>query len=578
MKPAGNIKQLIKNARIKINPEVKKAALKELISELDTSERVPLAATQPNIWRIIMKSRITKFSAAAVIIVAVMIGINQFDGSIEVTSTAFAQMTEDMKKMPWLHGVIEGEYEGKSDRLEAWISFESQVHVSRKSSGQIIYNDIGNHLSQLYDPRSETITMSHISGDEGMDQAGSVWGFWEMMTKQFIEADAEVSQEIYEGKEIKVYKISSSPFGTPMEIKITVDAQRNLPVLLNQKAYGPNGDLTIEANAYFDYPEDGPADIYEMGVPRSAKVVDNLPAENISEILEAYRAHRESAPSSYIAIVTDRWFDKKFDTFLTYGASVIYRDGKIQRVDDFRLPQVEQKDWREVFLEFEKEMGGTFESQLSWWQQNGQLSAVNLYDGKFQYQLKLENETWIAEPKKYLPFGDYRGDDDLADFGWSVHFVLPWSGDEPFNIIENEYSINNNLICLESVSQGRIVTDDKQTTWAIAPKRVLCYLNPERDYICQRFERHELFDASWQEDKTWFDRIEQNKFKKQWADNKIREIVEFGQTEDGLWYPQAIETWDPTDADNGERRIKRIWLRTDLEFPEGIFGPENLPR
>jgi len=49
-------------------------------------------AYRPDIWRIIMKSKITKFAAAAVIIAAIMIGINSFLGS--GTSVAFADVIQ----------------------------------------------------------------------------------------------------------------------------------------------------------------------------------------------------------------------------------------------------------------------------------------------------------------------------------------------------------------------------------------------------------------------------------------------------------------------------------------------------
>jgi len=49
-------------------------------------------AYQPDIWRLIMKSRITKLAAAAVIIAAIMIGINSFLGS--GTSVAFADVIQ----------------------------------------------------------------------------------------------------------------------------------------------------------------------------------------------------------------------------------------------------------------------------------------------------------------------------------------------------------------------------------------------------------------------------------------------------------------------------------------------------
>jgi len=50
----------------------------ERVRKMLTSEQ---ATRQANIWRIIMKSRIIKLAAAAVIIIAVLIGINQFGGS-----------------------------------------------------------------------------------------------------------------------------------------------------------------------------------------------------------------------------------------------------------------------------------------------------------------------------------------------------------------------------------------------------------------------------------------------------------------------------------------------------------------
>ena len=47
-----------------------------------------------SIWRIIMKSRITKIAAAAVIIIAVLVGINQFGGSVGGGSVAFGKVLE----------------------------------------------------------------------------------------------------------------------------------------------------------------------------------------------------------------------------------------------------------------------------------------------------------------------------------------------------------------------------------------------------------------------------------------------------------------------------------------------------
>jgi hypothetical protein len=81
MRPAENIERLIENAQININQEVKRDALAELVNELESSKIGSPTETMPNIWRIIMKSKITKFAAAAaVIIVAVFIVMHFLGG------------------------------------------------------------------------------------------------------------------------------------------------------------------------------------------------------------------------------------------------------------------------------------------------------------------------------------------------------------------------------------------------------------------------------------------------------------------------------------------------------------------
>jgi len=75
MRPADEIKQLVKDAKVIVDPAVKRDALKELIDELEKPETIRSAETKPNVWRIIMNSRTIKLAAAAVIIIAVLLGL-----------------------------------------------------------------------------------------------------------------------------------------------------------------------------------------------------------------------------------------------------------------------------------------------------------------------------------------------------------------------------------------------------------------------------------------------------------------------------------------------------------------------
>jgi len=98
MRPLDNIEKLIKKLRYKPSAETHDRVLGNVFRALDESEKRKSAPSQPNIWRIIMKSKITKLAAAAVIIIAVLIGVNQFTGSIDGSSVAWAEVVEQINR------------------------------------------------------------------------------------------------------------------------------------------------------------------------------------------------------------------------------------------------------------------------------------------------------------------------------------------------------------------------------------------------------------------------------------------------------------------------------------------------
>jgi hypothetical protein len=99
MKPAKNIEKHIKNIYVESLPATTSAELDErvlgnVMEALEESKKKNSAAIGPNIWRIIMRSRTTKFATAAVIIIAVLISIHQFGGS----SVAWASVVKNVEQ------------------------------------------------------------------------------------------------------------------------------------------------------------------------------------------------------------------------------------------------------------------------------------------------------------------------------------------------------------------------------------------------------------------------------------------------------------------------------------------------
>ncbi len=86
-----------KRSAVKTTTELDRRIIDASLLAQEKLKQAQSAATQPNIWRIIMKSRITKFAAAAVIIIALILGINYLDTSIDGASTVFAAAMDRVK-------------------------------------------------------------------------------------------------------------------------------------------------------------------------------------------------------------------------------------------------------------------------------------------------------------------------------------------------------------------------------------------------------------------------------------------------------------------------------------------------
>jgi hypothetical protein len=244
--------------------------VRERLSE-NISEQQP---REQKIWRIIMKSKITKLGTAAVIIVAIMLGMYALTGSFDGTSITIAQVRQAMENIDWVQMVGRGEEES----ISAWYSLASKVQIVCHSKGRILYRDFNASKELVWNPGSEDIYESPI--DEGREFAGGVSNISEGLTKMFdsIEAkgDYKVNRELgtYEDQAVEIWtarRVKGKAGPTHTEIfTMYIDVDKKLPIAATDVKKGADGD--IQLNVEFKYPETGPADIYEAGAPRSAKI------------------------------------------------------------------------------------------------------------------------------------------------------------------------------------------------------------------------------------------------------------------------------------------------------------------
>jgi hypothetical protein len=121
MRPAENIEKLLKDINIDTNAKTDDAVLGEVIEAFEKSKCKKTSAPEQNIWRIIMRSPITKLAAAAVIILAVVFSMTIFNKSMP-TAYAFEQTVQASHSVQYLHiRAITPSHEDQP--VEFWIEF-----------------------------------------------------------------------------------------------------------------------------------------------------------------------------------------------------------------------------------------------------------------------------------------------------------------------------------------------------------------------------------------------------------------------------------------------------------------------
>ena len=124
MRPTEDIKNMIKKMEDKTSRDLDKRVLDDVLKTLEQSQK-----TQISIWRLIMKSTFMKFAAAAVIIIAVLIGINPFGDS--KTNVVWADVAKNFESVPFFHLTIYfgSDLSDQSKKIEIWKSEDLRVRV-----------------------------------------------------------------------------------------------------------------------------------------------------------------------------------------------------------------------------------------------------------------------------------------------------------------------------------------------------------------------------------------------------------------------------------------------------------------
>jgi hypothetical protein len=126
MKSLKDIQKIVTKFNVKPRPEMRSKVLNEALEIQRNRNLQSIPAT--DIWRIIMKSRITKFAAAAVIIITLALTVTFLDKSIP-SAYALEQTMKAYEGLRYVH--IKDFKEGESEPKEFWVELDEQEQVKK---------------------------------------------------------------------------------------------------------------------------------------------------------------------------------------------------------------------------------------------------------------------------------------------------------------------------------------------------------------------------------------------------------------------------------------------------------------
>jgi len=493
-----------------------------------------------------------------------------------VMPSAYAELMQaarNSQAAQWLHatGTAGGE------EVEGWFSLRP-FRTFLKRGDQVEAADAEAHREYKYDPATNTLTVSYVPEvPEEMRQAPS---FLAAMLAQLERAEQEGLIEITkrhvlaDGRKYEVYTVTLNN-EEAMEATLTVDSSTQRLVRIESQASPPGGCGPMELA--FDYPDSGPADIYALGVPRDAKVVENLPTTDLLQLHEEVEQARNSFAPSYRAIIWRGHASGDRAEYRLDQLVVVYKKNGRYRLEWGREPVAVSLPGGRGLEELLERLPADDGAALEKWAQQVRPRDVyfneNTIDSKgvrlsLSPEGELQRDTTLGLP----------GRNTVEDLTWSS--PIHKTGEKVFPGKEGQFGP---LLGTGYETQGRV--DNGDISWF--PSRIRRFWNPARDYAREEREALQEANAGWQEDKDWMREADPELIKRRWLSDadKIKDykashtdrIVEYGRTPAGQWYAKKIVFEHTSNLRaSAPKQMTVIYVDTEAEIPDELLEPESV--
>ena len=544
------IENLLRTAKFESNQDVNKSVLDNLLERLDQDG---MQVSKPGIGRIIMQSKLSKFVAAAAMILIVYSGINYFGGNNN--GVALGDVIESMQKKNWIHAKATVQQSRQIIYHEVWECFNPKINIDIEPNGRVIYRDYYEGTLNIYEPSSNTLTKSFVTDRFTQTKPESPTEIVKFMIDECESQGGKVTR-----KKSQIDNISVEIFNLVSEhqdIKLIVDSESNLPISIETIAHVPEANLNAKTSVVLDYPEQGPEDIYSLGVPKDAPIIDNRAKEDTQNLINEIQKRFDEGFGNYLAIAFDSYVDVN-NTLEPKKIIVMRQKGEQKRLDEYNVYN---------YIGSKNNIPTLFSVIKDMWPELTIQNVLDLADDKYaEYQLVYDGKTSFYRRANYSgeDYTDSLNQDMFEMNGIESLTSIAWCNPSGLMVTSIEYNIKPEIVTEDPNHIGLVglrLNKTANSSIQRLPVRTLkestsrYWFDPEKDYLLVESETREIRDEG--------------------TLSSNQKVIEAAQTESGKWYPKIIisEMLSPDAKGEIHRTVQemRILLDTNPVFEEGIF-------
>jgi hypothetical protein len=246
MTTAYDIEKFIKKTGLETKTEMNEVVRNRIFQAFEKSKQTKSALTEQNIWRIIMKSNITKLAAATVIIVAVVLGLN-ITGGPDMASVTWAEVIEKVEQISVLtfEMTTEISYPGNktlSIQSENYVAGDYGTKLNLYMNGELFvveYRLPNKNLAYTIHPKDKTymrIDLSDEQAAKGKNPDDPRTWLKMILSGEYTELGRDNINGIdVEGIECNPVEMTTDENGV---MRLWVDVETNLPVRIELEKLG----------------------------------------------------------------------------------------------------------------------------------------------------------------------------------------------------------------------------------------------------------------------------------------------------------------------------------------------------